>query len=108
MFKKSNFKGQIHLINRYNELIKKMPINHIPYNNELILKLSVEKFNDEDPCIIHQTYCQNMLAEILREKINKEHPDLTGKQITLENIPLDILEMIDTTKLTGIGYVKFI
>lgn len=52
-----------------NNAIKYIQFNKLPYLKVKILEKSKEYFNDDDPCIIHSTYCLNMLAIELSNKI---------------------------------------
>lgn len=44
------------VIARGNEELFNKKIQNIPLKQEYIIKRSIELFDDEDPCIIHQSY----------------------------------------------------
>ncbi len=44
------------------------PIN-LPIKNDVLIAKSIEMFNDEDPCIIHQTYVIESLVDELISKL---------------------------------------
>lgn len=69
-------------------------ISDIPIKEEAIIKRSIELFNDEDPCVIHQSYVIKDYVDIVlglfKEKQTKELVladfDTTLSFLALDNI----------------------
>lgn len=99
-------KGQVHFIDN-NKKVKKLPINHLKFKRELIVDISTERFCDSDPCIIHQTYCNNYLAEQLRITIDTEYPELVDTELNITELPKNIIDQLDENQFKGISSIKF-
>lgn len=72
---------------------KKIGIQKLNYKKEKVIEESITLFNDNDPCIIHQTYAINSLAFKLIDEIIKLKTE-TNKKIKIEDMPLVIKEYI--------------
>lgn len=73
------------LILRGSEEVFKKKIQNLPLKNEYIIKRSIELFDDEDPCIIHQSYVikdyVDQVLEVLKKDTTiqmKDHIELFG------------------------------
>lgn len=80
--------------NNKNEL-EKFSINKLQYKRDLIISKSIEKYDEEDPCIIYSTFCANILGNELLAKINEEFINEICLFINMENIPVYIKDMIE-------------
>lgn len=81
--------SQIKII-RNNNLVYAGNILDIPIKKEYIIKKSIEVFDDDDPCIIHQSYVIKMFVDELLEKTN-----------------LKILGKVDLTSFTELDFLDF-
>ncbi len=99
-------KGQVIFLDGNKEEIKRIPINKLDYRESKIKEMSIEKFRDDDPCIIHKTYCINALSFELLDKLNKMDKKNINKLYTKETILNEIKEYIKFPK--GVKYIKFI
>lgn len=98
-------KGQVHLY--LNEkLLKKIPINHLGFKREIIINKSIEKFGDNDPCIIHETSCRNYLSMELMDKIENKYAEIVGRTLSIEELPEEIKNIIETPP--EVNRLKFI
>ncbi|WP_024831735.1 hypothetical protein [Ruminiclostridium josui] len=69
-------------------------LNSLPFKEEIIIKKSIELFNDREPCIIHRTYVMKKLMLEINEYFNEVLPDGKG-QIELEEIPKNIRALLN-------------
>ena len=101
-------KGQIKLYNSKKELITKEKLTNMTYNKEKIIEISKEKFNDDDPCIIHETYCVNILALDLIGQIenNKDYEYIVNNIVDLENIPNEIHTLLNISNYKDVKYLE--
>ena len=74
-----------------NNIKKSIPLNKLNYLEHKIIEKSKNYFNDDDPCIIHSTYCINLLSIELFDKIKETRS--YGKYNTLD-LPTSILSYI--------------
>ena len=63
-------KGIFTFLDKNKNLIEKRSILKLDYKRDVVVKKSIEMFDDEDPCIIHYTYSVNKIGLELLEKIN--------------------------------------
>jgi hypothetical protein len=68
----------------------------LPIKKEMLIKKSIEMFNDEDPCIIHQTYVIETLVDQL---ISKLKPNL-NQSVEISSV-LPEIDFIDIKNLEG-------
>ena len=73
---------------------KKVSLKDLTYKENLIIKYTKEKFNDEDPCIIHRTQAIMALTLELQNILNEKHLKIKEVSLEKQNIPKDILEYI--------------
>lgn len=62
-------KGKITFRNK-NEKLEKTSILKLTFKEDILIKKTIERFNDEDPCIIHRTYANNILGKEILDKMN--------------------------------------
>ncbi len=55
------------IIEKDGERIYKGKMQNMPVKSEAINEKSLELFNDEDPCIIHQSYCMKEFVSVLEK-----------------------------------------
>lgn len=84
----------IFILHKRNNKIEKCGIHKLNYKKEKIIEESIKMFNDNDPCIIHQTYAINSLSFVLLRKLEDVNLPLKTK-ITIQEIPNIIEEYID-------------
>ena len=96
------FKGIVTL--GYNSKEINKSINKLNYNKNLILKKSIECFNDNDPCIIHKTYCINYLSIDLLELLETNFNYLKNKKLLIKEIPNEIVNYLELDK--EVVYIK--
>ena len=83
--------------NKSNNIIMKSDTNSLPLKEEHIINKSVELFNDNDPCIIHKTFCMKKLYLEITEYFDSVCK--TGiNRILWDEIPIKIHELIDIDK----------
>lgn len=58
--------------NSQGKVIFKGPLVNLKFKSESIKKTSIELFNDEDPCIIHQSYATETLASKVERYFNQK------------------------------------
>jgi hypothetical protein len=71
------------------------PINRIKIKKDKIIELSIEKFNDEDPCIINETYCRNYICRNIMLFIENHHPEYLSKEMVFSDLSENVKEMLD-------------
>ena len=85
-------KGYLVFLNEEKKELEAKAVIKLNFKEDLVIKYSIDMFNDEDPCIIHRTYCVNKLGMEILEDIKKE---LTKEQtFTTEELPSFISEKI--------------
>lgn len=61
------------IIKKDDSVLFKGKILNIPIKEDIIIKRSIEVFDDEDPCIIHQSYVIKDLCSELLDLFKKEN-----------------------------------
>lgn len=84
---------QIIQIFKNEKMIYNGRIAEIPIKNEYIIKKSVELFDDEDPCIIHQSYVIKEYVDVLLGEFRRSNNVILGKD------NLDLISFLDFTEL---------
>jgi len=80
--------------NKSSNIIMKSDTDSLPLNEEHIMNKSVELSNDNDPCIIHNTFCMKKLYPEITEYFDSVCK--TGiNRILWDEIPIKILGLID-------------
>ncbi|MEN1762119.1 hypothetical protein [Anoxynatronum sibiricum] len=59
------------------------PITHIALTRQAIVETSLQRFDDEDPCIIHETHCRHWLALALMEQLQCHHGEQLGRPMAI-------------------------
>lgn len=77
-----------------NSIVYEGRISDIPIKESAIIAKSIELFNDDDPCIIHQSY------------VIKEYVDIVLRLLHEQN-PLDVNEHLDTLSFLAIQQPQF-
>ena len=85
---------QVVKIIKNNKEIFNGKIASIPIKKEYIVKKSIELFDDDDPCIIHQSYVVKEFVDILLDIKKDNNLD----EIHVNNF-LEVLDFIDYTEL---------
>ena len=62
----------------------------IPAIEEAVINKSIELFDDEDPCIIHQSYVLKEFADVILKLLKKNNNEILGKDYKNELYFLDI------------------
>lgn len=88
-------KGIFTFLDSDNNEIKRVGINKLSYKSEKIIDKSIEVFNDNDPCIIHSTYCINMLAMELLNQLDNVCMDVAEFYFSVSECPEIISELVD-------------
>lgn len=101
-------KGQVIFLDKKQREIKRLPINKLKYKENKIKEMSIQKFNDNDPCIIHKTYCINALSFELLAKLEKMNKKDIDKFFTKETILKNINDYIEFPQDKKVKYIKFI
>lgn len=83
---------------RNGESIFKKKIQNLPIKEEYIKEKSIELFDDEDPCIIHQSYVVKEYVDEILTVLNKE------KQINMK----DHLQLFSCLKYENIEELTII
>ncbi len=47
---------------------------NIPFKEEIVINMSIDLFDDDDPCIIHKSYVYKELASSILEDLNNCNP----------------------------------
>lgn len=69
------------LIEREGEVVFKGKLLSLPFKEDAIIKKSVELFDDDEPCVIHQSFVIKTYTETLASWMNegvlhfKDHPE---------------------------------
>jgi hypothetical protein len=95
--KSKRLKHKIKVIKNDKELYFGKPLD-LPIRDEFIIKKSVELFDDEDPCIIHQSYVVKEFSDSLVELfLMNETTTIQGKDYINELEFLDYKDLQDLT-----------
>lgn len=87
-------KGQLHLLDENNNVLKKIPLNHILFKEDEIIKRSIALFGDDDPCIINKTFCQNYIAQEIYSHL-EDNENLLNKTFNFEDLDNFLSTFID-------------
>ncbi|QMS85522.1 hypothetical protein [Candidatus Xianfuyuplasma coldseepsis] len=82
------------LIKEQNSIIYEGRISDIPIKESAIIAKSIELFNDDDPCIIHQSY------------VIKEYVDIVLRLLHDHN-PLDVNNHLDDLSFLSLQQPQF-
>lgn len=99
-------KGQFYFLNENLQVQEVNPINKLKYKEELIIKKSVEMFDDEDPCIIHRTWATNQISVELLDEINKKYKNENELLFEINELPDFIKSKIEITN--NYKYIKIL
>jgi hypothetical protein len=99
-------KGQVIFLGKEQREIKKVPINKLKYKEDKIKTKSIQIFNDDDPCIIHKTYCINALSLELLNKLEEMGEERINRFYTEKTILEAIKDYIEFPNEAK--YIKFI
>lgn len=67
--------------------LQSISILKLKIKSEEIVKKSMEIFHDNDPCIIHYTYCSNYIAINLLKHLNLNYKGYDSISFLVEDIP---------------------
>ena len=85
-------------ITRNDEILFEKKFIDLPIKEEFIIKKSIELFDDEDPCIIHQSYVVKEYADSVLELFKKNDSNIIlGKDFLNE---LEFLNYNNINELT--------
>ncbi|MCF7925917.1 MAG: hypothetical protein K9L26_05220 [Candidatus Izimaplasma sp.] len=85
------------VIKKHDKVIFEAKIINIPIKEDVLIKKSIELFDDDDPCIIHQSYVAKEFAQKLL--------DLFGDQTQLEGKHyVDELSFLDFTDIETLSF----
>lgn len=79
--------------NPQGKVLFKGPLINLKFKSESIKKTSIELFNDEDPCIIHQSYATETLASKIELYFNQKGL----LSYTIDEAFMDALKDVDWT-----------
>lgn len=96
-------KGIVTLLDENKHEIEKISINKLPFKKEVIIRKSIEVYEEEDPCIIYSTFCSNILGDELLAKINLKSP---GSENNIFDVDDTLYQFKNTIELNE--NVKFI
>lgn len=71
---------------------------NLPMKSDAIKAKSIELFNDDDPCIIHQSYASAQFAEAFLEVF--EHQSVANLDLKLYADRLDFIDIVDLANAT--------
>lgn len=89
---------QLIRIIKNNQEIFNGKIADIPIKNEFIIKKSIELFDDDEPCIIHQSYVYKEYVDILLSLFKKSNSNSIFVKDYL--VELDYLDFTELEQLT--------
>ncbi|MEC9485020.1 MAG: hypothetical protein UMR38_03985 [Candidatus Izemoplasma sp.] len=84
------------LITKNDKIIFDSKLLNIPIKEDILIKRSIELFDDEDPCIIHQSYIVKEFAQKLLELFDAS-TIIEGEQYQDD---LNFLDFTDIDQLT--------
>lgn len=85
------------IIEKDGERLYKGKMQNMPVKSSAINEKSLELFNDEDPCIIHQSYCMKEFVSLLEkvfDKAGSESIQASDYKDDLAFLDLDSLENV--------------
>ncbi|MFA5471040.1 MAG: hypothetical protein WCZ00_03595 [Acholeplasmataceae bacterium] len=71
----------------------------LPIKKDILISKSVEMFNDEDPCIIHQTYVIETLVDQLISKLKKQINEEVSIIDIKESVRFIDIDQLETYKI---------
>jgi len=71
----------------------------LPIKKDILISESVEMFNDEDPCIIHQTYVIETLVDQLISKLKKQINEEVSIIDIKESVRFIDIDQLETYKI---------
>lgn len=84
-------KGIVDLYNINKERVRTTNVINLHFKKEVIVEMSKEVFGDDDPCIIHTTYCNKKLGlKLLEESKEKVKDDCIYK---ITEYPVDLSDI---------------
>ncbi len=83
------------VIERNGERLYKGKMQNMPVKSEAIDEKSIELFNDEDPCIIHQSYCMKEFASHLESLFTSEGSDTLNAENFKEELAFLDVDSLD-------------
>lgn len=96
--------GKVYFLDVNKNTIEVIPIVKLPFTKEQIINETKKTFDDDDPCIIHQTYANNQLGfdllKILNEKFGNENVVFKTTEL-----PDFLIEKLNLPK--NVEYIKF-
>ncbi|MDF2879588.1 MAG: hypothetical protein K0R54_145 [Clostridiaceae bacterium] len=98
-------KGLFTLLDKDKNEITTLAVNKLPFKKEKVLETSIKKFMDDDPCIIHYTYCTNILGFNMLEDINNRFNNIKELSFAIKDCPdfiKDIADFNDSVKYINI------
>ncbi len=84
-------------ITKNNKVLFDGKVANMPIKTEYIVKKSVELFDDEDPCIIHQSYVVKEYVDVLLNILKNNNKTIEVKDFLVE---LDYIDYTELGKLT--------
>ena len=88
---------QLITITKNDKVIFDGRIAEIPIKNDFIIKKSIELFDDEDPCIIHQSYVVKEYVDILLKRFKE-----TNNEPIVGASDKEFIAFLDFTELENI------
>lgn len=85
---------RLSFVSKDNDILLEVGITSLPLKENYVIRKSIELFNDEEPCIIHKTFCMKKLYLEIKDYFDNllfegyEH-------ILWCNIPAKISELLD-------------
>jgi len=71
------------------------PLSNLELKRECILEISWREFRDDDPCIIHETFCRNALVRRIMQELEKAWPEVGGKPVRVGQLPDQVMKCLD-------------
>lgn len=72
----------------------------LPVKEDAMIQKSIELFDDEDPCIIHQSYVQKEFADVVKFLLDHNNNKILGKDFLEDLYFLDVSNIQDITIIT--------
>ena len=80
-------RGIFIFLNKGGEAIDTVPAIKLDFREDILIKESIAVFNDEDPCIIHRTFCRNKLGLALLSTLEGKY---SARTFSVESLPEEV------------------
>ncbi len=88
------------LITQNDQKLYKGKMVNMPVKHSAIKEKSVELFDDDEPCIIHQSYCMKHFAEDLNALFDTNNTDTLDASLFAHELSFLDVESLDNVTIT--------